>query len=263
MLTLFTIAIMILFTKCLLWGTIRAAARDWVLGQITNIHTIQIQATRPPPSRRRRHVMERGVLKLDLILSHNQHHHQCTTDCMLKGAYHQSILKSQVNVARRCPLWSGPGSGCRLLLLPASVPGPAELLLPQPGHRPHPGAGQPPARSCRWQTPPDKLLKRKISQYFSGDFLHPSSPADLRLGGDLERDISKTSASVGHRPGGIHISDNYISILCNRFSTGIASKLVLINNFVYTFHADSRNSQVIFLLICIVLKNLYNFRIRF
>ena len=133
MLTLFTIAIMILFTKCLLWGTIRAAARDWVLGQITNIHTIQIQATRPPPSRRRRHVMERGVLKLDLILSHNQHHHQCTTDCMLKGAYHQSILKSQVNVARRCPLWSGPGSGCLLLLLPASVPGPAELLLPQPG----------------------------------------------------------------------------------------------------------------------------------
>ena len=43
-----------------------------------------------------------------------------------------------------------------------------------------------------------------------------------------------------------------ISFPRNRFSTGIASKLVLINNFVYTFHADSRNSQVIFL-ICIVL----------
>ena len=240
---------MILFTKCLLWGTIRKAARDWV-GQITNIHTIQIQATRPPPSMRRRHVMERGVLRLDSILSHNQYHHKCTTDCTHVKRGISSILKSQANdVARRCPLWSGPGSRCRLLLLPASVPGPAELLLPQPGHRPHPGAGQPPARPCRL---PDKLLTRKASQCFLGDFLHPASPADLRLGGDLERDISKTSASVGHRPGGLHISDTYISIPCNRFSTGIASKLVLINNFVYTFHADSRNSQVIFL-ICIVL----------
>ena len=100
---------------------------------------------------------------------------------------------------------------------------------------------------------PRSAPHEEASQYFSGDFLHPTSPADLRLGGDLERDISKTSASVGHRPGGLNISDNtYISILCNRFSTGIASKLVLINNFVYTFHADSRNSQVIFL-ICIVL----------
>ena len=159
MLTLFTIAIMILFTKCLLWGTIRKAARDWV-GQITNIHTIQIQATRPPPSMRRRHVMERGVLRLDSILSHNQHHHQCTTDCTHVKRGISSILKSQAHVARRCPLRSGPGSGCRLLLLPASVPGPAELLLPQPGHRPHPGAGQPPARPCRLHTPPDTLLIR-------------------------------------------------------------------------------------------------------
>ena len=44
----------------------------------------------------------------------------------------------------------------------------------------------------------------------------------------------------------------YILIPCNTFSIAIASKLVLISNFVYTFYADSRNSQVIFL-ICIVL----------
>ena len=113
MLTLFTIAIMILFTKCLLWGTIRKAARDWV-GQITNIHTIQIQATRPPPSMRRRHVMERGVLRLDSILSHNQYHHQCTIDCMrmLKGAYHQYwSLKPMLPGDVHSPLGQGPGVG--------------------------------------------------------------------------------------------------------------------------------------------------------
>ena len=96
MLTLFTIAIMILFTKCLLWGTIRAAARDWVLGQITNIHTIQIQATRPPPSRRRRRVMERGVWRLEknfVPQSTSSSMHHWLYAC-LKGHFISSIMKS-------------------------------------------------------------------------------------------------------------------------------------------------------------------------